>query len=203
LGKLGDGKKLKKGGLSTGEHTIRLVVSDQTGNSSEASIKITILEKSESQDTEEKAGLLLSGIISIVLIVVVIIIVLFLLMRRKKKRETEKEEAATFAPSAFASAEDIKVPAQLSQQPTSKVLDIDGFYAQGTQGSAASQVQHPGEVPIPPTIAEPQQPQIEPIPSVKPLLPPKPDAEKPQDSSKQKQTDPSVDKLFDLKENSR
>ena len=82
-GFIDEGNTLKGIRLTVGEHLITLEVSDNLGEESIATIDVTILEKAESNKSDDNIKLIVIGI-SIIIIVIILVVVLFMIIKKKK-----------------------------------------------------------------------------------------------------------------------
>jgi hypothetical protein len=92
-GKLGTGKLQKDVILPVGKHLITLAVTDKKGESSLATVNVTVLEKS----TDQKSDINVSIIAGVIIVIIVIMVSLFLLLRKRRKQKEAAEEHEVLA----------------------------------------------------------------------------------------------------------
>jgi parallel beta-helix repeat protein len=154
-GYLGEGIQLTNITLSPGEHLITLEVIDSKGETSTASINITVKKK-----IEVTSNLLIPSITGVV-IVIIFVLILFVILRGNK--EDQKKETVE----ALAQTQTYTIPSQQMQVPPTQP------YAE-----MLARVQVPDQVAVPiapmPSAMKPQlvQPRLQPsVPSVAPTQP--------------------------------
>jgi parallel beta-helix repeat protein len=91
-GSLGTGSNLTGIILEPGAHSITLEVTDKSGEKSETSINITILEKKTTKDDDSKFNDSLIYAASVLFVVILILCILFLVYRNKRKPVSEKSD---------------------------------------------------------------------------------------------------------------
>ena len=164
-GKLGTGKLQKDVILPVGKHLITLAVTDKKGESSLATINVTVLEKSTDQISDINVSII-AGVI-IVIIVVMVLLFLMLQKRRKQKESAEEQELPAIQPTqVFPQPPGVPGPfiQPLPQQPF-------GPYQPGSQLTMTYPYPPQQQAMVQPFTSEPQGPTQMPVPTT-PAMPP-------------------------------
>ncbi|UCH88503.1 MAG: DUF835 domain-containing protein, partial [Thermoplasmata archaeon] len=122
-GEIGEGQNLSNIKLPPGVHEITLQVTDKNGSIATASVTITVLKDTTSEESDELSGIIIPTVAVIIIIIIVIILIVFI--RKRKEREEKKEEderpqtiiQATIMPPAGAEQPPVAAPQMHEQFP--------------------------------------------------------------------------------------